>query len=59
MDADAQKLMESFLKNIKQYVIYNDSISETLPITTGVPQSSIKRSVRFICWHLLFVSYDK
>ena len=41
MDTDALKLMESYLKNRKQYVIYNDSISETLPITTGVSQGSI------------------
>ena len=30
MDADTLKLMESYFKNRKQYVIYNDSISETL-----------------------------
>ena len=35
------ELMESYFKNRKQYVTYNNNISETLPITTGVPQGSI------------------
>ena len=37
----ALELMESYLKNRKQYLTYTYSISETLPITTGVPQCSI------------------
>ena len=43
-------LMESYLKNRKQYVIYNDSISETLPITTGVPHSSILNPLLFLIY---------
>ena len=41
MEDAAVKLMESYLNNRKQYVIYNNSMSETLPVTTGVPQGSI------------------
>ena len=50
MGADALKLMESYLKNRKQYVIYNDSVSETLPITTGVPQNSILGPLLFLIY---------
>ena len=50
MDADALKLMESYLKNRKQYVIYNDSISETLPITIGVPHGSILGLLLFLIY---------
>ena len=50
MDADALRLMESYLKNRKQYVIYNDSISETLPITIGVPHGSILGLLLFLIY---------
>ena len=35
------KLIESYLNNRKQYVTYQDNISETLPITIDVQQGSI------------------
>ena len=50
MDAVALKLMERYLKNRKQYVIYDDSISETLPITTDMPQSSIFGPLLFLIY---------
>ena len=50
MDADALKLMESYLNNRKQYVIYNDLISETLPIITGAPQGSILGPLLFLIY---------
>ena len=42
--------MDIYLKNTKQYVIYNDSISETLPITTGVPEGSILCPLLFLIY---------
>ena len=44
----ALKLLESYWNNRKQYVIYNDSISEALPITTGVLQGSILGPLLFL-----------
>ena len=46
----ALELLESYLKNIKQYVTYDYSISETLPITTGVSQGSIIGPLLFVIY---------
>ena len=46
----AIELMESFLKNRKQYVTYDDSISENLHITTCVTQSSIIGPLIFLIY---------
>ena len=37
----SNKLIQSYLANRKQFVEINDTKSDTLPITTGVPQGSI------------------
>jgi retron-type reverse transcriptase len=38
---EALNLLRSYLQNRKQFVQINDTLSEHLPITTGVPQGSI------------------
>ena len=42
------KLFKSFLQNRKQYVVINNAKSDTLDITTGVPQVSILGPLLFI-----------
>ena len=38
---NAFKLLKNYLTNRRQYVVYNSQNSETLDISTGVPQGSI------------------
>ena len=38
---NAFKLLKNYLTNRKQYVVFNSQNSETVDITTGVPQGSI------------------
>jgi len=43
-------LIKSYLSNRTQYVDLNDSISDTLPITCGVPQGSTLGPLFFIIY---------
>ena len=38
---NAFKLLKTYLTNRKQYVVFNSQNSETVDITTGIPQGSI------------------
>ncbi len=44
------KLIERYLSNRKQYVEIDDSYSDMLDLTTGVPQGSIMGSLLFIIY---------
>ena len=50
INSRALNLMESYLSNRNQYVVFNDTISYILPITTGVPQVSILGPLLFIIY---------
>ena len=44
------KLLESYLSDRYQYVVYDNQKSETLSITCGVPQGSILGPLLFIIY---------
>ena len=44
----SNNLIQSYLENRKQFVEINDTESDMLPITTGVPQGSIQGPLLFL-----------
>ena len=57
---NAFKLLKNYLTNRKQYVVYNSQNSETLDISTGVPQGSILGPLFFsICINDLITVSNK
>ena len=57
---DAFKLLKNYLTNRRQYVVFNSQNSETLDISTGVPQGSILGPLFFsICINDLITVSNK
>ena len=52
-------LIDNYLKNRSQYVIFDNVMSDTLPITTGVPQGSILGPLLFLIYINDFVNVSK
>ena len=46
----ALNLIENYLSNRNQYVVFNDTTSDIMPITTGAPHGSILGPLLFIMY---------